>query len=277
MIALMNISIASFSFHGLRAAGVMDGFGYLETCKHRYRLDTADIWNGICGSDELIFDEKYQRAFKEALAERELRLVNYHVDGCHLWEDDPAAREKNYKSALKHLQVAKFWGAKTLRFDAGGRAKTWSAEAFDFIVKRYKEYCKIADDFGCRVGPESHWGAELVPDNMERLCKAVDHPAFGILLHVGHWDDVPEEEGDRRLARWACHTHVDARVTRTRLDSALKILLDAGYKGCWGVEHHTGKNEYAEVEVQIAEVRRVLAKLRAAGQAGENKNPILGF
>ena len=273
----MKISIASFSFHGLRAANMMDGFGYLEACKHRYHLDTADIWNGICGPDELILTEQYQKDFKEALAERELTLANYHVDGCHLWEEDAAAREKNYQTALKHLKLAKFWGAKTVRIDAGGKGNTWSKEAFDSIVKRYKEYCKIAADGGFRIGPETHWGPELVPDNMERLAKAVDHPAFGILLHIGHWENAPEEEGDRRLAAWACHTHVDARVTRTRLDSALKILLDAGYNGYWGVEHHTGKNEYAEVEYQIAEVRRALTKFRAAELTGENKNPILGF
>ena len=48
----MKISIASFSFHGLRAANM---------------------------SDELILDPKYQRNFKEALAEQELTLVNYHT------------------------------------------------------------------------------------------------------------------------------------------------------------------------------------------------------
>lgn len=277
MLRAMKISIASFSFHGLRAAGMMDGFGYLESCRYRYHLDTADIWNGICGSEDLILSEAYRNNFKEALAQRELTLVNYHVDGCHVWEEDAAARERNYRAALRHLELARFWGAQTVRIDAGGKGHVWSNEAFDTIVKRFREYCKIAADFGARVGPESHWGPELVPDNMERLARAVDHPAFGILLHIGHWENAPEEEGDRRLAPWACHTHVDARVTRTRLESAMQILLDAGYRGCWGVEHHTGKNEYAEVEYQIAEVRRVLAKLRAAPQAGEKKNPILGF
>lgn len=257
----MNISVAAYSFHGLKDAGMIDVFGYLETCRYRYGLTAADFWNGILGPDELVFDKSFQKKVKEALAEREMVLVNYHADGCHVWEDNPALREKNRTAALKHLEAAAFLGAKTVRIDAGGKGHTWTDEQFAAIVERFKEYARFAADAGFRVGPESHWGPELVPDNMERLVRAVAHPAFGVLIHLGHWENAPEEEGDRRLAPWAMHTHVDARVTRTRLESAMRILLDAGYKGYWGVEHHSGKNEYAEVACQLAEVRRALVRL----------------
>ncbi len=257
----MKISVASYSFHGMRASGMIDAFGYLETCRYRYRLNAADFWNGILGPDDLIFDPGFQRKLITALRDREMIVANYHVDGCHLWEDDPAMRNHHRQIALRHLDFAAKIGAKTVRIDAGGTGKAWKAEQFDYIVSTFKEYCRIAADAGFRVGPESHWGPELVPDNMERLARAVDHPAFGILLHIGHWEDAPEEDGDRRLAPWAFHTHVDARITRTRLAAAMKLLLDAGYDGYWGVEHHSGKNEYAEVEYQIAEVRRALSAM----------------
>ncbi|HPD17127.1 MAG TPA: TIM barrel protein [Planctomycetota bacterium] len=259
----MNVCIASFSFHGLIGAGMMDVFGYLESCKYRYHLDAADIWNGLLGRDEKVYlQDDFLKKVKEALAEREMCLANYHADGCHPWDDKPEVRDKNHASALAHLRAAAFLGAKTMRIDAGGKGNAWTNEQFDYIVKRMREYCQIGGDAGFRVGPESHWGPELVPDNMERLARAVDHPAFGILLHIGHWEGAPEEEGDRRLAPWACHTHVDARITRTRLEPAMRTLLDAGYQGYWGVEHHSAKNEYAEVAYQLAEVRRVLEKMR---------------
>ena len=103
-------------------------------------------------------------------------------------------------------------------------------------------------------------GLSLFAENMERLAKAVDHPAYGILMHLGHWEDCDPVEGDRRLAPWTIHTHVDAGVTRTNLAERMEVLLDAGYTGCWGVEHHSAKNEYAEIAVQLATVRRVLAR-----------------
>jgi sugar phosphate isomerase/epimerase len=258
----MNISIAAYSFHGLRDAGMIDGFGYLETVKYRYGLDAADFWNGILGPDEMLFDPDYQRKLLEALAEREMTVQNYHMDGCHVWEDDPARRDAHHASALKHLAFAQAIGAKTVRIDAGGQGDTWTDEQFDVIVERMRAYARFGGGAGFTVGPESHWGPELVPDNMERLAQAVDHPAFGILLHLGHWENAPAEEGDRRLARYAVHTHVDAHVTRTRLESAMRLLLEQGYAGYWGVEHHSAQNEYAEVAYQLAEVRRVLSKLR---------------
>lgn len=262
----MSISIAAFSFHGLKSAGLMDVFGYLETCRYRYGLGTADIWNGLIDRDpEVYLNDAFPAKLVGALAERELTVVNYHADGCHAWENEPAAREKNHSLALRHLKFGAQIGAKTVRIDAGSRGQTWTDEQFDFIVQKFKEYCRIAGDAGMKVGPESHWGPELVPDNMERLAKAVASPAFGILLHIGHWENAPIEEGDRRLAKYAAHTHVDQKTSETRLESAMKILLDAGYTGCWGVEHHTGKNEYAEVAVQLALVKRQLAKFAAEG------------
>jgi len=259
----MKISIAAYSFHGLREAGMMDVFGYLETCKYRYGLDAADFWNGILGPDAQVFDKAFQRKVRDALDEREMVLANYHADGCHVWEDDPSRREANRAAALGHLEAAAALGAKTVRIDAGGKGHAWTAEQFETIVERFKEYARFAADAGFRVGPESHWGPELVPENMERLAREVDHKAFGVLIHIGHWENSPEEEGDRRIAPWAMHTHVDARVTRTRLEPAMRILLDAGYRGYWGVEHHSGKNEYAEVACQLAEVRRALVRLQA--------------
>jgi len=258
----MNITIASYSFHGLRAAGMMDGFGYLETAKYRYGLDAADIWNGILGPDELVFSDDYRRKLKEAIEERGMVVANYHADGCHVWEDDKALRERNHERALSHLRTAAAIGAKTVRIDAGGKGTEWTVEQFEHIVERMREYAQFGHDHGFRAGPESHWGPELVPANMERLARTVAHPGFGILLHLGHWEGAPEEEGDRRLAQWAVHTHVDARVTGTRLEPAIRILLDAGYKGYWGVEHHSARNEYAEVGWQMAELRRVLESIR---------------
>jgi len=262
----MNISIASFSFHGLKAAGMMDVFGYLESCRYRYDLCTADIWNGLISNDvEFYLNDEFLKKLKTALDERELTLVNYHADGCHVWEDDPDKRAAHRELSLRHLHAAKVLGARTVRIDAGGKGKMWTPQQMDAIVKTFGEFCRIAGDAGFRVGPESHWGPELEPDNMEALAKAVNHPAFGVLIHLGRWGDAPSDEGDRRLAKWAMHTHVDQKTIETRLESAMKILLDAGYTGCWGVEQGDGRNEYAEIAVHLAAVKRAVSRLAAQG------------
>ena len=246
----MNLAIASYAFHGLFKQGAIDLFGYLESCRYRYDLHTADIWNGMLLSTE----RDYLHTVKQALVARELTLVNLCVDGPHIWEDDAQQREQHYQDALHYLQVAQFLGAKTLRIDAGGRNADWTPEAFDLIVKRFREYAQRAFDSGFKVGPENHWGAEVVPENMHRLCEAVDHPGFGVLLHFR------ANEGDALIAPWAMHTHISMELTETGLEDHLNTLRATGYNACWSVEHHSGQNEYTEVAVQLAKVRDVLTR-----------------
>lgn len=253
----MNIGIASYAFHGLLREGAIDLFGYLESCRYRYDLRTADIWNGMLASTE----DDYLLKVKRALAERELVLVNLCVDGPHIWEDDPATREEHYQTALRYLQVAEFLGARTLRIDAGVREEQWTSEQFDGIVKRFQEYAQQAHDRGFKVGPENHWGAEVVPENMRRLCEAVAHPGFGVLLHFRGND------GDALMAPWAMHTHFSREITEDGLEGRMELLRATGYDGCWSVEHHSGTHEYSEVAVQLARVRDVLARWELAGTA----------
>jgi sugar phosphate isomerase/epimerase len=244
----MNISIASYAFHGLLKEGRIDLFGYLESCRFRYHLDTADIWNGMIPN----LDPEFLKKVKEGLEERQLTLVNLCVDGPHIWEDDPAVRDQHHQDALEFLNAAKFLGAKTIRIDAGGQGERFSEEQFDLIVNRYREYAQFAYDHGFRVGPENHWGPEVHPETMARICRAVDHPGFGVLLHLRG------NSGDDMIAPWAVHTHISYEIVQNHLEPSVSMLKEKGYQGAWGVEHHSGKNEYAEVGVQVARVRAVL-------------------
>jgi sugar phosphate isomerase/epimerase len=246
----MNAAIASYAFHGLFREGAIDLFGYLESCRYRYHLDTADIWNGMLRSTE---DDELRKV-RRALDERGLTLVNLCVDGPHIWEADPTVREQHYQGALTYLHVAEALGAKTIRIDAGGREDTWTEEQFETIVTRFREYAQRAYDGGYRVGPENHWGAEAVPENMRRLCDAVDHPGFGVLLHFRG------NSSDALMAPYAMHTHLWWDVTERCLTESMTMLRDAGYTGAWSVEHHSAANEYTEVAIQLAKVRDVLSR-----------------
>lgn len=257
----MKTSIGSYSFHGMLSEGKMDIFGYLETVKYRYNLGTADIWNMMLASTE----EDYLRKVREALDEKELSVANLCVDGASLWDDDSEVRDRQYRNASANLRAAEILGAKTVRIDMGGRGHVMTEEQIEYVVTRYKEYANRALNNGFMIGPENHFGPALVPDNMLKVAEAVSHKAYGILLHLGHWD-VDLENGDRLLAKWAVHTHVDADTCANGLDQKLQTLMNAGYNGYWGIEHHSGVNEYVEVEWQLASVRRALVKLHGDRQ-----------
>ncbi|MFH1084259.1 MAG: TIM barrel protein [Chloroflexota bacterium] len=254
----MSISVISYSFHQLMRANKMDIFGYLESVKYRYGLQAADIWNGMLASTE----DDYLAAVKDGLAERGLALANLAVDGAHTWEDDPATRELHYQRALEALKAGEALGAQTVRIDAGSRADAWTPQEFDWIVKRYKEYAQRAYDGGYKIGPENHWGPEKVPAYLKALCQAVDSPAFGVLLHFERWSGDEAAAGDGIIAPWVMHTHVN-RMIMDRLEAKMAALRDAGYGGCWSVEH--AAPNYTEVGVMLARVREVLERWRTAG------------
>jgi len=256
----VRLSVLSYSFRGLLQEGKMDVFGYLETCKYRYGLGAADIWNGFLTSA----DEVYLKKVRDALDERELVLADLCADKVHIWEDDPDARRKNHENALAHLEAARILGARFMRVDAGGRNPTWTNEQFDHIVQRYKEYAQRAHDRGFKVGAENHWGTEGIWANLQKLYRAVDHPGFGISCHIGGWQGTAEEkaEADRLVAPWVCHTHIPWNITEGPLEEKMRNLRDAGYQGCYSVEHHTARNEYAEVAIQLQRVRAVFDRWR---------------
>ncbi len=245
----MNISIASYAFHGLLRAGRINLFGYLEACRYRYSVRAADIWNGMFEST----DDEYLHKIKEELDERELELANLCVDGAHIWDADAETMERNHANALAYLHAAEVLSARTVRIDAGGRDAAYSDEQLDLIVTRYREYAQRAYDNGYRVGPENHWGTEVDPENMKQICEAVDHPGFGVLVHF-------KGTGEEAFAKWAMHTHIAWDCATGPLVEKMSILRNVNYDGYWSVEHHTGKNEYTETAIQLALVRDVLLK-----------------
>ena len=89
----------------------MDIFGYLESCRHRYGLDAANIWNGMLTS----MDEDYLKKVREALDERDLTLCVLTTDSTHVWDPDPALRAKNKANTLAHLNAARILGAEFMR------------------------------------------------------------------------------------------------------------------------------------------------------------------
>jgi hypothetical protein len=194
-----------------------------------------------------------------------LIVPNLAVDDAHIWEDDAAKRQKNYEHAIANLNAGRILGARFVRIDAGGPrdAKEWTNEAFDHIVKALPRVRPVRSRPRFQGRAESHWGPENYWPTMQKLYKAVDHPGFGICCHIGSWQGSQAEKdiADREAAPWVAHTHLSWNITEGPLVEKMINLRNAGYQGYYSVEHYGGKEEYAEVEIQLGRVRAVLAKL----------------
>lgn len=267
---MFEISIASYSFHGLYEIGAMSVFQYLETLKYRYQCNKADIWNGMLTS----YDEDYLRLIRQQMDERGIELMNLCCDGCHIWADTQEAREKQEKLALDCIRAAEILGARTVRIDAGVVEKEMSAEQLEYVAAVYEKYCAMAAAFGAKLGPENHWGATTNANEMRRLFDAVRAENFSMLLHVGSWSNTPgvkeafTDESrmvyNREFAPKAMHMHAMYEVCE-EAEKQLLPLAEAGYKGAWSIESHKGTNEYNNVAYQLANVKRVLVPCNYAG------------
>ncbi|MCL2816314.1 MAG: sugar phosphate isomerase/epimerase [Oscillospiraceae bacterium] len=263
------ISIASYSFNRLLADGRINVFTYLEDLKYQYNVEYADIWSGFLPDLNTVEpisekDEDLLKKVRFSMDEKGITLANLCVDGPHIWTDDKEVREKHYKGAFNYMKAAKILGAKTVRIDVGVREDAIAEDQFEYVVKVYKELAAFSKENNMRVGTENHWGASRDPKVLENIYKAVGSEAYGHLFHFGNFIDGQVEAGLETVLKMAMHTHVPAN-TVPYAKEYIRRLVNAGYKGAFSIEHHTGKHEYERVAWHLATVRALITELEEEG------------
>jgi len=254
-----SISIASYSFHKLLAAKMIDVYGYLESLRYRYHLLNADIWNGFLQE----MDKDDLKKLRTALDDRDLTVASLCCDGAHAWGADPDEEKKLDATAERCLEAAEILGARTVRFDVGVHEDDISEEQFEKVCKKFTAYAKRGADAGFAFGPENHWGASRKLSVQRRLYDEIHSPNYGMLLHLGNWnleDGQTADGNDIAAACMAVHTHIDYEHAMSA-DAWLAGFLNAGYKGALSVEHHKEVFEYQGVQAHLGALEYAVKKL----------------
>ena len=281
----MDLRICSYSFHRMLEAGQQDVFQYIDAC-HALGCTQLDLWNGHLPS--LLDDPArppssltaeyarlssteldYLRRIKGSADASGLPFGCLAVDGAHIYEASPEARQAQQVKADRWLNIAGALGVPQVRIDAGGSPEM-PDEMLELIVKGYNELLPRAGEKGIELVMENHWGASRIPENVERILGAV--PGLGLLFDTGNWPQDRQEAGWALGARHAHATHLktfafDDQGNETTVDipRAMRMLLEAGYQGSWGIESVPRVGDEIEAaRKSVALVRRVL---------GENSNP----
>jgi len=275
----MELSICSYSFHRLLEAGQQDVFKYISDC-HALGCTQLDLWNGHLPS--LLDDEtRPPSSFTLEYAQLSPAEIDYlarikatadnaglpfgclAVDGAHIYEVSPEARQANQIKAYRWLNIAEQLSAQQIRIDSSGPPEM-PDEVLDIIVAGYNDLIPRAGEKGIEVVIENHWGASRVPENVVRILEAV--PGLGLLFDTGNWPEGMRETGWTRCARYARATHLktyafDAEGDETTVDipRAIRLLQEAGYQGSWGIESVPRQGDEVEAaKKSVALVRRVL-------------------
>jgi sugar phosphate isomerase/epimerase len=273
----MKFSIASYSFHRLLAAGQQDMFKYIQDSKelgaaqldpwigHLTPLRVEDDQLKAQGSSAAFSadNQRYIAQVRAAIDASGLPLACLAVDGAHIYEPTPEARQANRYSAYRWIAVAKQLGAAQVRIDTGGTADMPN-EMFEIIVDGYHDVVKRVNDEGMELLMENHWGANNVPANVVKVLEAVK--GLGLLFDTNNWAEGTQEEGWTRCARYARSVHVKTFVFDEQgndptvdLPKVIRLLVKEGYDGVWGIESvPKDGDEYGAVQKTKALIQRIL-------------------
>ena len=275
----MELSICSYSFHRMLEAGQQDVFQYIRDCKN-LGCTQLDLWNGHLPS--LLDDEsRPPSSFTPEYAQLSAAELDYlarikatadnaglpfgclAVDGAHIYEPSPEARQAQRIKAYRWLNIAEQLSAGQIRIDSGGPAEM-PDDVLEIIVAGYKDLIPRAREKGIEVVIENHWGASRIPENVVRILEAV--PELGLLFDTGNWPEGMRETGWSQCARYARATHIktlafDDEGNETTMDipRAIGYLQDAGYQGSWGIESVPRQGDEIEAaRKSVALLRRLL-------------------
>jgi sugar phosphate isomerase/epimerase len=278
----MDISIGGFCFHGLIGSGQQDIFRYITDCKD-LGATQLDPWNAqlapIHDSDDVIRagrdpghaklsaqDDAYLRRVRDAADAAGLPFGCIAVDGAHIYEVDPEARKGNRILAYRWLDAAAILGARQVRVDAGGPAEL-PDDVMGIIAEGYRDIIARAGGMGIEILMENHWGPSVIPENVARIIEAIDR--LGLLFDTHNWAPGMQERGWELCAKYARSTHFktfsfdeDGNELSVDLHRAVRLLVQAGYDGCWGVEScPEDGDEYGAARETIALIKRSLGDI----------------
>jgi sugar phosphate isomerase/epimerase len=277
---MVNLSIASWSFHRSLESGQQDMFKYITDCKE-LGATQLDPWNGhlaplIAGdramkaahvpSGQLSPAEKgYLAQVKAAADEAGLPFGCLAVDGAHIYEATPEARAMNRAVAYRWLEAANLLGAAMVRVDAGGPPEM-PDDAFAIIVEGYQDLIGRAHRLGMELLIENHWGPSPIPENLVRILDTV--PGLGLLFDTNNFQGDKEHAWEMFAGR-AVSVHIktfsfdeQGNDPSVNLQKAIQLLVAAGYNGAWGVESvPLDGDEYGAVQKTFALIRRTLEEI----------------
>ncbi|MBL8120394.1 MAG: TIM barrel protein [Anaerolineae bacterium] len=276
----MKYSIASYSFHRALESGKQDMFGYITDCKE-FGCSQLDPWNGHlvpliqeteqirAGADPLVttFSPaglEYVARVKAAADAAGLPIGSLALDGAHIYEPTPEARALNRASAYRWLDVAHRLNVNSIRIDSGGTADL-PDDMFAIIVEGLKDIVQRARALGIRTTIENHWGASNVPVNLIRMLHAVE--GLDLLFDSHNFAPGLQEQGWQLCVPYATDVHIktfrfDEHGNEPDVDipRVVAMLVDAGYKGCWGIESvPRDGDEYGAIRKTIALIERSIA------------------
>ena len=209
-----------------------------------------------------------------AEADRLGMTINAYTIGANLYQETEEASDAEVKRLCEQLDVAKILGCSVMRHDVCYKLGTeGNSRSFDLMLptiaanaRRVTEY---AETLGIKTCTENHGYIAQDSDRVERLFNAVNHNNYGLLVDIGNFSCVDENNvtAVSRVAPYAVHVHAkdmafsrdkkEGYTLQTRACNYLKCTWlgngDVDVKKCIDILKRAGYDGYVSIEYEGAE------------------------
>ncbi|MDE0597105.1 MAG: sugar phosphate isomerase/epimerase [Roseibacillus sp.] len=262
---LFEISLAEWSLHRTIRKNEMTNLDFPKVSKEKFGITALEYVNQFF--KDKAQDQKYLTELKKRCDDLGVKSVLIMIDGeGHLGEADEAKRQQVIDNHKKWVEAAKFLGCHSIRVNAHGKGKTDKEKAAN-TTKGLRGLSEFGKAHGINVIVENHGGLSSNGKWLAGVLKNVGLDNCGSLPDFGNFHSYDRYLGIKELMPFAkgvsAKSHdFDAEGNETKTDylKALKLVLDAGYRGYVGVEYEGGK---LSEEDGIIATKKLLVKARA--------------
>ena len=267
----MKISVSSYSFNQYIKAGKMTVFDTVAKA-HELGFEAIEFID-LPERDNLESQKELAKRIREE-ADRLGMEINAYTIGANLYRETSEECDAEVARLCGQLDIAKILGCSVMRHDVCYKlGNTGNSRSFDLMLptiaanaRRVTEY---AETLGIKTCTENHGYIAQDSDRVERLFNAVNHNNYGLLVDVGNFSCVDENNvtAVSRVAPYAIHVHAkdmafssepkEGYTLKTRGCNYLKCTYlgggDVNVKKCIEVLKRAGYDGYVSIEYEGAE------------------------
>ena len=244
--SLFDISLAEWSLHKTIWKKELTNMDFPKYAKDEFGINAVEYVN-IFFKDKAK-DMTYLKELKQRTADEDITNVLIMIDGeGHIGAADDQKRMKTVENHKKWVEAAKFLGCHSIRVNAFGEGKD-AKEKASRVIDGLTKLSSFAKDFDINVIVENHGGLSSDGAWLKQVLTDVKMDNCGALPDFGNFHSYDRYQGITDLMPFAKGVSAKSREfdeagdeIQTDFYKAMKICLDAGYRGYVGIEYEGNK------------------------------------
>lgn len=261
---LYDISLAEWSLHRTIRSGKLNNLDFPKYTKDNFGITAVEYVNAFFFKKAK--DMEYLKELKKRTNDEGIENVLIMIDSeGHIGAKTDAQITQTVENHKKWVEAAQFLGCHSIRVNAHGHGNR--EEAAKRVTSGLSQLSTFAKDFDINIIVENHGGLSSDGAWVEGVLKSVNMPNCGSLPDFGNFHKYDRYKGIKELMPFAkgvsakTHQFNEAgEEVHTDYLKAMKIVLDAGYRGHVGIEWEGGKISEKE---GILKTKALLEKVRS--------------